>query len=387
MLPSTAPVSAAAANRITVELLETTGVNLILVVDDDPDLRRAVARGLRAAGYQVLEAGDVASARELADSQRPDLFITDLRLPDGHGSELIREWKSRDGSRPVLVLTGTDDADERIRSFDAGADDVVTKPVCMHELCKRVEVHDRILRATLALQQALVQVDHMRLYAAEAVALMAHDLNNGLCVAASNLHFLSEIESIVADEESLSAVTATQRALRRMSTLVRNFVDVARSEDGALEPARVTCDVTEILRSSAGVHHVRGGAEGGSIEVDAPDRLEALVDPILLERVLHNLLINATRYVNQGGRVRLRARRGLGPGGAYMIIEVANTGPAIPAHLRTRIFEKYRTGEDRKAQSGMGLYFCRLACEAHGGTIALVETPEFATCFEVRLPL
>jgi two-component system, sensor histidine kinase and response regulator len=387
MLAAPVPAAAAAVNRITVELLEATGVNLILIVDDDADLRRALARGLRAVGYQVLEAGDLAEARTLAAAQRPDLFITDLQLPDGHGSELIREWKERDPARPVLVLTGTDDPDERIRSFDAGADDVVGKPVCMHELSKRVEVHDRILRATLALQQALVQVDHMRLYAAEAAALMAHDLNNGLCVAASNLHFLSESEPVVADDESLAAVTATQRALRRMSTLVRNFVDIARSEDGALEPARVACDVTEILRSAAGVHQVRGAADGGRIEIDAPEQMEANIDPILLERILHNLLINATRYVNPGGRVRLRARRALGTRGSTMIIEVANTGPTIPAQLRGRLFEKYRTGDDRKAQTGMGLYFCRIACEAHGGSIALLESAEFATCFEVRLPL
>jgi len=378
--------AAPSSQRITVELTDTTGVHVILVVDDDDALRRAVARRLRAIGYQVLEAGDLAGARELSSSQRPDMYITDLQLPDGHGSQLVREWKQRDPTRPVLVMTGTHDSEERIQAFDAGADDVVGKPVCMHELAKRVEVHDRILRSSATLQQALTQVDHMRLYAAEAAALMAHDLNNGLCVAASNLFFLSEVEGVAADAEARAAVESTQRALRRMATLVRNFVDIARSEDGALVPARAMTNVSELVRSAAAVHHVPG-ASGEGVELDVPERLDAWIDPMLIERVLHNLLINATRYVNRGGRVRVSARRGLGPGGGHVIIEVANTGPSISPELREHLFEKYRKGGDRKAQTGMGLYFCRLACEAHGGAIALNETTEFATCFEIRLPL
>ena len=71
----------------------------------------------------------------------------------------------------------------------------------------------------------------------------------------------------------------------------------------------------------------------------------------------------------------------------HLVLEISNTGPPIPLALRDRLFEKYRKGDDRKSQSGMGLYFCRLACEAHAGSIALVDNPDFATSFEIRLPL
>jgi two-component system sensor histidine kinase/response regulator len=369
-------------SRTTNELDQVFGVCNVMLVDDDASLRRAVARGLSAAGFRIVEAGDLAQARQLAESTPADMYIVDLHLPDGHGCDLVAELKSRDPSRPVLVLSGTIDQDERIHAFNVGADDVVSKPVCMAELSKRVEVRDRISRTTTALQRALVQVDHMRMYAAEAAALMAHDLNNGLCVAGGNLAFLAEAEPLGADPELVDAVAATQRALRRMSTLVKNFVDIARSEDGALKPVLVQTNIGELLRTAASVHHLRGAAAERGIEIDCPPDLSAPVDPILVERILHNLLINATRYVDANGRVKLNARRS----GGNLVIEVGNTGPAIPPALRSRLFEKYRKGDDRKAQSGMGLYFCRLACEAHGGSISLGDNPAFATWFEIVLP-
>jgi signal transduction histidine kinase len=359
------------------------GVQLIMLVDDDTHLRRAVARGLMAAGYKVLEADCVRQARATVAVQMADLFIVDLHLPDGHGSDLVRHLKSIDPTLPVLVLSGTIEQEERIDAFTAGADDVVGKPVCMTELIKRVEVHDRILRSAAALQKALLEVDHMRTYAAEAAALMAHDLNNGLCVAGGNLAFLAETDALSGDPEGKDALAATQRALRRMSTLVKNFVDIARSEDGALKAAPVASDIGEILRAATSVHHLRGAAAERGIEIECPPGLEAAIDPILVERILHNLLINATRYVDPNGRVKLTAAPTANGG---LTLRVMNTGPAIPAALRERLFEKYRKGDDRKAQSGMGLYFCRLACEAHGGRIEVADVPDFSTCFLVTLP-
>jgi signal transduction histidine kinase len=373
--------SGSAGRRLTTELAQEIGVSSILLVEDDEPLRKMIGRALRARSYQVVEAGTVAEGIAALSAGPLDLVISDLNLPDGNGVEVVRASKTLDAQRPVMVLSGTQEQEERIRAFDAGADDVVAKPVYMQELKKRVEVHDRALRTTAALKQALRQVDNERMYAAEAVALLAHDLNNGLTVAASNLGYLAEVEVGGADPETLDAVLTTQRALRRMSTLVKNFVDIARSEDGELRAARVLTSAAEVLHSLAGIHPPRGSA----IEVNCPAALDAWVDPILLERVIHNLLINATRYVDKKGRVAIAGQIVSEEGGQFLVIRIMNTGPTIPPDLRASLFGKYRKGTDRKSQSGMGLYFCRLACEAHGGGISLIDVPEFQTCFEIRM--
>jgi two-component system, sensor histidine kinase and response regulator len=378
-----APVAAATGvRRLTTELARESGIGSILLVEDDEPLRKIISRALRGRSYRVVEAGTVAEGMAALTATPPDLVITDLNLPDGNGVDLVRQSKSLEALRPVLVMSGTQEQDERIQAFDAGADDVVGKPVYMQELKKRVEVHDRAMRTTAALQQALRQVDNERMYAAEAVALMAHDLNNGLTVAVSNLDYLADVEAASRNAEKIDAIATTQRALRRMATLVKNFVDIARSEDGELKAARIKTNAGEILRGLAAIHHPRGAP----IQVDCPELLDAWIDPILLERVIHNLLINATRYVDRKGRVAISGELITVDGGPALLIRIMNTGPIISAELRAGLFAKYRKGSDRKSQSGMGLYFCRLACEAHGGTIALIDVPDFQTCFEIMLP-
>lgn len=356
----------------------------VLVAVDCSDERALVVRVLKGAGYQVFACDCYERAMQIRDHHQPGVLLSDLILHDGRGAELVREWKRVDPTLPVLVLTEPSHSEYVMQAFDAGADDVVRKPIGGQELIKRIDVHSRTLDNTEQLRRALTELDRLRLYSAEAAALLAHDLNNGLTVAQTNLFLISQ--EVGGDSDTQETADSAQRVLRRMSTLVRNFVDIARSEDGALQPTLQRIDVAELIRQAASVHHVRTADGHGPIEVLAPPSYFSRVDGILLERVLHNLLINATRYVDVGGRVRVELRQEVTARGRETVMEVSNSGPVIPERLRRGLFDKYRKGDDARAQTGMGLYFCRLACEAHGGTISLVDVPGLATTFRIRLP-
>jgi signal transduction histidine kinase len=103
-----------------------------------------------------------------------------------------------------------------------------------------------------------------------------------------------------------------------------------------------------------------------------------------MERVVHNLIGNAIRYVSDGGVVRARAS--LADDGETLTIAIGNNGRPIDPAVQPTIFEKYITSGDRKKRRGMGLYFCRLACEAHGGSIGIEPVPDFPATFVVRVP-
>ena len=349
--------------------------------DDERSVRSLLARALRRHGFDVLEAKDGIEAIEIAGAKLPDLAVVDLSMPRMNGFEVVRTLKStHQTALPVLVLSGMDEPEERIQAFEAGADDFIPKPVYMQELLKRIDAFERTRRAYLEVQRANEAADRLRLFVAEAAALLAHDLNNGLSIANANLQYLEEQLTLAGDEQD--AMAATSRAMRRMIGLVRNFVDISRLEDAAIKPELTEVDVYELLTCAAQIHS--GEKE---ILVEAEPKLTANIDPVLIERVIHNLLNNATRYVNPGGSIALMAYLDNDRSETTLHICVGNTGSPIPLQLRANLFSKYRKGNDGKAQSGMGLYFCRLACEAHGGNISCQETNRFNTMFHITLPV
>lgn len=110
----------------------------LLVVEDDPELRRQVVSSLREAGYSVDTAGDGEEAHFLGDSEPYDAVVLDLGLPLIDGLTVLERWRGAGRLMPVLILTARDRWREKVAGFDAGADDYLTKPFRMEELLARI---------------------------------------------------------------------------------------------------------------------------------------------------------------------------------------------------------------------------------------------------------
>ena len=111
----------------------------VLVVDDEPPIRKLLRMGLGTQGYQTLDAPNAKAALELMAS-KPDLVILDLGLPDMQGLELLRQIRARKDTVPIVVLSSRGDEDVKVAALDQGADDYVTKPFGMEELLARVRM-------------------------------------------------------------------------------------------------------------------------------------------------------------------------------------------------------------------------------------------------------
>jgi two-component system, OmpR family, KDP operon response regulator KdpE len=109
----------------------------VLVVDDEPPIRKLLRMGLNAQGYQILEATNGKTALEML-GQAPDLIILDLGLPDTQGHDLLRTIRARNESVPIVVLSSRGDEAGKVQALDFGADDYVTKPFGMDELLARM---------------------------------------------------------------------------------------------------------------------------------------------------------------------------------------------------------------------------------------------------------
>jgi DNA-binding response OmpR family regulator len=130
----------------------------VLVVDDEPQIVRALEINLRARAYDVDSAADGSTALRLATEKRPDVIVLDLGLPDMEGVEVIRRLRS--WSRvPVLVLSARHSSDEKVQLLDAGADDYVTKPFGMDELLARLRAAVRRAEPAAGEGEQLVEAD------------------------------------------------------------------------------------------------------------------------------------------------------------------------------------------------------------------------------------
>lgn len=243
-----------------------------------------------------------------------------------------------------------------------------------------------IRRVEAGLRKALESLEEAQAQKRELTGFLIHDMKNPLSTILAN----SELALLSGglddeDEDSLSDITEAGQTLHRM---VMNLLDIQAAEDGRLDPHIETLDALSVLEDVARSFRARTGA--GTIEVQAPrdaSTVTVLADAEMLRRIVTNLVDNCTKYGPEDGRIWLKARR---ENAGMVQISVSDEGPGIPEELREAIFERYakvERDEHRRdpGSRGLGLRFCKLAAEAHGGRLWVEDNePEGARfCFEL----
>ncbi|MCW3011708.1 MAG: DNA-binding response regulator [Solirubrobacterales bacterium] len=130
---------------------------LVLLVDDDPGIRRSVATGLELEGFRVLPASGGRAGLAAASTEKPDVILLDLGMPDLNGLEVLKELRGRGDDVPVCVLSARDEVDDRVKGLEAGADDYVVKPFALEEVAARL--HALLRRRPVGPDVALTVAD------------------------------------------------------------------------------------------------------------------------------------------------------------------------------------------------------------------------------------
>jgi two-component system heavy metal sensor histidine kinase CusS len=215
---------------------------------------------------------------------------------------------------------------------------------------------------------------------------LVHDLRSPLSALTMTLSWLENELPASPSMLPLSQSVKTGLAVTgRMERMISELLDLPRLEEGKLELRQQRMDalalLEEVRQSFVGAAQFRRL----TLEVEVPAGLELRGDKALLMRVMENLMANALRYTPAGGRVRLEA----GTEAEKPYLAVRNDGQPIAPEQRERLFDKYAQGEREKGARkghGLGLYFSRLAVEAHGGRIGVEDVQGWATSFVARLP-
>lgn len=346
----------------------------ILIVDDTLASQQTIEGMLFKENYQVDLVDSGWECFDYLENQRPDLILLDVMMPGLSGYDVCRRLKeSRDFRHiPIILLTALNKREDVLQGLEAGADEFVSKPVAAAELRARVrnllrmkQMHDDLER-TLEFRQDLTR-------------FLVHDMRNPLI----SIRLASELGLL---DDNPETSPTFQKILREVQTL-QGYVDemlIAASLEGsafqlALTEVKLGTFVATWLEEQAcwrGVQiELRDQSEDATLEIDSG----------LMKRVLENLIGNALKYAPE-----LPVEIVLSGCAEHVALSVRDQGPGVPSEHRERIWEKLGTVPLRKAglrQFGLGLYFCRLVAEAHGGTIELSDNSPQGSVFTVTLPL
>ncbi|HLL53447.1 MAG TPA: MEDS domain-containing protein [Myxococcaceae bacterium] len=215
------------------------------------------------------------------------------------------------------------------------------------------------------------------------LTMLAHELRTPLTsMLAYTQTALRRINKTgTADVESVRRtfeIVARQSA--RQTQLIDQVLDAARlgSSQLAVVPAR--CDLAALVQQVAEL--IQAVAPEHSVVVEAPENVEAVVDPLRMEQVLVNLLDNARKYSPPGTRIEV----GLATEPESVVVKVRDHGGGIPAAERERVFERFYRLQHDRGGVGLGLHISREVVRLHGGELLVEAPPDGGTCFVVRLP-
>jgi signal transduction histidine kinase len=181
-----------------------------------------------------------------------------------------------------------------------------------------------------------------------------------------------------------------QRNARTLLRHVNDLLDVARLDAGMLQPRYVEVDLARLVHETAANFDVVAAQRSITFNVRTPATLTAQVDPDKVVRIVLNLLSNAFKFTPAGGRVTCELTPRTNRDQEWAVLEIADTGPGIPAALREAVFERFFQVEESTARhfegTGLGLAIVKDFVDLHGGRIRLTDRPGGGAAFAIHLP-
>lgn len=429
---------------VTIKTMKTK--KTIMMAEDDVIVRRATAVFLQSRNYRVLEADNGRLALDLFRTERPDLVLSDLRLPEVDGMEILRTIVAESPNTPVLIVSGLGTLNDAIAAVRIGAWDYITKPIqdmelLLHAVEKALE-RSQMLRDSRRYQETLEQkikekTQELKNQQAESfhsqklesvgrlAAGIAHEINTPTQYVGSNIEFLDEAFSDLKElidifvnrlaaakeqcpglaaaikekldeidwpyllEEIPRAISQSRDGVHRVTSIVRAMKEF--SHPGSRK--KTLTDINKIIENTITVarNEWKYAAE---VETElAPDlpAVPCLTDEI--GQVLLNMLVNATHAIEEKLGKNPDEQKGLikissAGDGNWLEIKISDNGNGIPRKARGKIFEPFFTTKEVGRGTGQGMAIAHdVICKKHGGSITFETETGRGTTFIVRLPL
>ena len=365
----------------------------ILVVDDTPANLQLLAGMLKERGYKVRPVPSGKLAIQAVRKQKPDLILLDINMPEMNGYEVCGELKADKTLKeiPVLFISAMDKTIDKVRAFAVGGVDYVTKPFQFEEVEARVQTHLSLRRLQIELEarNLELQKSYDRLKKLEELRdgltdMVVHDMRSPLMAIMWGLKLHQQQAGAKLSEAEMKPVVDAMTSADMLVEMVSTLLDVSRMESGKMPLTLEECDLTGLAREvTTSLQNLRQDCR---MEVEKHDPVIVQCDRGLIRRVLTNIGANALAFAPKEGRVRIDIQKG--EFGTKVL--VIDNGPGIPSEYHAKIFEKFGQVEAQRQRrtysTGLGLTFCKLAVEAHGGKIGVESEVGKGSTFWFTLP-
>ena len=375
----------------------------VLVVDDEESVVVTIEAILQLDGYSVATTTSGAEARKMVREVEYDLVLTDLRLEDGDGLEVLKAVRESYPETVTIMLTGYASLESAIQALRAGAYDYLVKPSEVEELRATVarglerrrlgqelrlrvaeladlnaSLQTRIDAATAELKERYEQLKELDRMKSQFLSIASHELKTPITamsgflqVALRRVRRLGDGEAAAPVAEGLRAITeqleVVYRQTGKLARLVDELLDVSRIQTGRIEFRYADVDLSELANEVATRMQLTTSTHAISVRRDSENVVTA--DRDHLEQVLNNLVTNAIKYSPTGGTITIDVR----PDGDGVRLSVRDQGIGIPEKELEAIFGLFYRSPDRAARDaagmGLGLYISREIVVRHGGRI------------------
>jgi signal transduction histidine kinase len=357
----------------------------LLIVDDTP-ANIDVLVGLLSPDYRTRIATSGKIALSLCAKEAPDLILLDIMMPQMDGYEVCRRLKKMEETKniPVIFITAKGEPQDETKGLALGAVDYITKPITPAVVLARVETHLEVNRQRQKIETAYNQLRELEAFRDNLVHMVIHDMRNPLSLMKGHLELLKMSSHL--KEKEHHRVDVITRSCEGLVEMVSTLLDVSRFDNDEMPLEFAVQDIVQLAQETAATFRAVG--KGPSVVFDSSlESLPIRCDQSLIERVITNLLGNAVKFTPASGTVRLVLEKT----DHAVEISVVDTGPGISPEYHEKIFERFGQVEmhnkSRKYGTGLGLTFCKLAVEAHGGTIGVESELKKGSTFWFRLPI
>ncbi len=365
----------------------------ILVVDDEQSVATTIKAILQLDGNEVTAVTSGKEALDLLRGREFDVVLTDLRLDDLDGIEVLRETQKLWPDTVSIMLTGYASLESAVTALRSGAYDYLIKPSDVDEL--RATVGRALERRRL--RQRLVELEQLDKLKTQFLSMASHELRTPLTAVSGFMQIArrrmgrlggaTDIPNSWREEAQRADETLemANRQAKKLARLIDELLDVSRLQQGRVEMRLAEIELAEVVREVG--ERMKLLSKGHEIETKIDGAAPIVADRDRIEQVLENLVGNAIKYSPETGRIEMSLHQS----GANAIVSVRDEGIGIAPAEVEKIFGLFYRSPDPRADHvgglGLGLYISREIVSRHHGRLWAERNPDAGTTFHVTLPL